>query len=135
MHVLTIVSFVIWCNISDSSCEKFIFRSEFILSIFRRLFFFRFLGLLSESSQVLFRWLISIFFFLFLAFNNLSSLGVNRLTLCINFFVLLTFLFRFFLFLFRLVFGWYRIKNSWRLYWLLSINKRCNIDNFPFVLI
>jgi len=79
--------------------------------------------------------LISFFLFLYLTFNNLSTLSINCLTLSIEFFILLTLLFRFLLLFFSLVFGWYRVKNSRRLYGLLTINKRCNVNNFPFVLI
>ena len=76
MHILSIVSFLVGCDVSDSSCEEFIFRCKFILCLFRRLLLFRLLGFLSEPSQILFRLLIIIFLFFLFSIQNLCSLSI-----------------------------------------------------------
>lgn len=135
MHILSIVSFVIWCDIGNSRSKKFIFRCEFIFSVFRRLFFFRFLRFLSKPSKILLSLLVVIFLLLFLILNDLYCLSIDQLSLCIQLNVFLTILLRFLLFFFSLLLGRHGIKYSVRLHRLLTVNKRSNIYDFSFVLI
>ena len=135
---MAFVDFLCRCDVGDSSGKYFVFRGEFVLSVFNRLLFFGLFGLLSEASEVLLR-LSCIFLLVLLSLNRrLSFLPLDwRLALCGTFLVLLPFLslFRLFLLLLGLVFRRHGVKHSCWLYAFLSIDERRDVNNLSLVLV